>query len=202
MSSHSRGGCKTGTAGSKSAGRGTLSRWHLFKRFSRNQDGVMAIEFAFLALPFIGTLFAILEIALMFSAGQMLESGVNTAARMIRTGQVQAQGLSSSAFKDLVCANIPGILDCQNGLKVDVRSFENFGGITLPATTDDDGELIEGAFTFVPGNPSEVVVVRAYYAWSLILPGKFSGLSNMAGNKRMLASAATFRNEPFVATTN
>lgn len=162
----------------------------------------MAIEFAFLAVPFIGTLFAILETAMMFSASQMLETGINNASRMIRTGQVQSQGLSASAFKDLVCTNIPGILDCQNGLKVDVRSFPNFGSIALPATTDEDGELIEGAFTFVPGTPSEVVVVRAYYAWPLLLPGHFSGLSNMGGNKRLLASAATFRNEPFIAVTN
>ena len=162
----------------------------------------MAIEFSILALPFIGTLFAILETALMFSANQMLETGVTNAARMIRTGQVQAQNMDATAFKDLVCANIPGIIDCTNGLKVDVRSFPNFGSISLPPSTDTDGELLEENFTFLPGQPSEVVVVRSYYTWSLLLPGYFSGLSNMGGNKRLLASAATFRNEPFESVLN
>jgi len=186
----------------KSKGRRIFFRVKCVKRFSRDQDGAMAVEFAILSLPFIGTLFAIFEAALMFSASQMLDTGINTAARMIRTGQVQAQSMDATAFKNLVCANIPGMLDCANGLKVDVRSFPNFGNISLPPATDDDGELKEENFTFLPGNPSEVVVVRAYYSWQLLFPGQFSGLSNMGGNKRLLASAATFRNEPFESVLN
>ena len=38
--------------------------------FARRQEGAAAVEFAFVALPFFALLFAILETALVFFAGQ------------------------------------------------------------------------------------------------------------------------------------
>lgn len=167
-----------------------------FVAFSRDENGVVAVEFAIVILPFLALLFAIFETAFVFFADQMLENAVSEAARQIRTGQVQTGGVDENGFKNLVCANVVGMFDCANGLAVDIRSFPDFGTVALPDATNADGDLTNN-FTFQPGTSSEVVIVRAFYPWSLLTPAHFTGLSNMTGNKRLLAAAAAFRNEPF-----
>ena len=48
----------------------------LARRFARAQDGAAAVEFALVAAPFLALIFAILETALVFFAGQTLEAAV------------------------------------------------------------------------------------------------------------------------------
>ena len=48
----------------------------LVRRFVRQQDGSAAVEFGMVAVPFLGLTFAILETALVFFAGQTLETAV------------------------------------------------------------------------------------------------------------------------------
>jgi Flp pilus assembly protein TadG len=61
-------------------------------RFARHQDGAAAVEFALIAVSFLALLFAILETALVFFAGQTLESAASDAGRLIMTGQAQTAG--------------------------------------------------------------------------------------------------------------
>lgn len=171
-----------------------LSR--LLGRFRRNEKGATAIEFAIVATPFLALLIAIFETTLIFFTQSALETGVANAGRLIRTGQAQTQGISEAAFKTAICDSLAGYLDCQNKLTVDVRSFDNFGGITLPPALDEDGEL-NGGTAFSPGGTSQVVVVRAFYVWDMITPDHITGLSNMPDGKRLIAAASAFRNEPF-----
>ena len=74
------------------------SRWS-FKRFRRDEDGATAVEFGLIALPFIALMMATIEIALVFFAGQALETAVDTASRLIRTGQAQQDGFNADDFK-------------------------------------------------------------------------------------------------------
>ena len=48
-----------------------------------------------------------------------------------------------------------------------------------------------------PGTACTVVLVRVFYAWPVFTPILTPFLSNMAGNKHLLYSAAAFRNEPY-----
>ncbi len=168
----------------------------LLRRFHRSSDGTTAIEFGIVAVPFLGLLIAIFETTLIFFTQSAIESGVANAGRMIRTGQVQAQGLSEDDFKTMVCDSLSGYLNCNTNLTVDVRSFSNFGSVVLPDATDDDGNLTND-FEYAPGTSSEVVVVRAFYVWDMLTPDHITGLSNMPGGKRLIAAASAFRNEPF-----
>ena len=171
----------------------------IVKRFRRSQDGATAIEFAMVAAPFLYLLMAIFETGLMLFAEYIIENGVAKAARQIRTGQVQTQGMSAGQFKTLVCGNLAAFLDCDANLNVDVRSFTKFADVSLPAPLNDDGTMSESVTTsasFDPGDAMEVVVVRTYYGWKLFTPG-ISHLSNMAGDKRLLTAGAAFRNEPY-----
>ena len=59
--------------------------------FARQQSGAVAVEFGLVALPFLGLTFAILETALVFFAGQTLETAVQDsgAAGHDRSGAIQ-----------------------------------------------------------------------------------------------------------------
>src|SRR5262245_34610674 len=72
--------------------------------FVDGADGASAVEFALIAAPFLALLFAILETALIFFSGQVLEAAVQDSARLIFTGQAQNAGYSQQQFKDQVCA--------------------------------------------------------------------------------------------------
>ena len=86
----------------------------LVRRFLRKKDGAAAIEFAMVAAPFLALVFAILETAIVFFAGQALETATADSARLIMTGQAQKSGLSQTQFKDEVCKRIYGLFDCMS----------------------------------------------------------------------------------------
>lgn len=164
-------------------------------RMAKDKKGATAVEFAIVALPFFALLGAILETALVFFAGIMMDHALNQSAREIRTGQLQLAGGSPEAFRNSVCGRTAGLVSC-NRLRIDVRTLESFGGATtLPL--DEDGMVDMEAISFLPGNPGEIVLVRAFYDWPLIVPNLGLGMSNMSGNRRLLTSTTAFRNEPF-----
>ena len=170
-------------------------RNRLIRRFGKSDRGVTALEFALVGGPFIYLLGVIFETGLMLFAEYAIENGVARAARMIRTGQVQKASMSASAFKDEVCGSLNAFLDCDSRLKVDVRKFTAFSDISVPEPVDDEGNVTVDE-NFQTGGPMEVVVVRAYYDWKLIMPG-ISQLSNISGGRRLLSAGAVFRNEPY-----
>src|SRR6476661_10517044 len=102
----------------------------LVRRFVRQQDGAAAVEFGLVAVPFLGLTFAILETALVFFAGQTLETAVADSARLIMTGQAQTQSFDAAAFKNSVCSKVGGLFDCANGIYVDVKPYTSFSAIT------------------------------------------------------------------------
>jgi Flp pilus assembly protein TadG len=165
-------------------------------RFVKRQEGSAAVEFGMVAAPFLGLLFAIMETALVFLAGQVLETAVADSSRLIMTGQAQSQGFSQSAFKSAVCSKIYGLFDCQGGVYVDVKTFTSFGGVTMTKPVDANGNFIND-FVYQPGGPSDIVVVSLFYQWPVYVSLLGFSMQNMSGNKRLLIATAAFRNEPF-----
>src|SRR3954468_826064 len=84
------------------------------RRFRRNRRGSAAVEFALVAPIFFALLFAIIETAIVFFAGQVLETVTQDSARMIMTGQAQNAAFSQSQFKSYVCGKIGILFDCAN----------------------------------------------------------------------------------------
>jgi Flp pilus assembly protein TadG len=178
-------------------------RHHLLRaqirRFVRRKDGATAVEFALVAAPFMALLFAILQTGLVFFANQTLETAVADASRLILTGQAQMQSFDQAAFKQAVCSRIYAMFDCESGLYVDVRTYANFASANTSEPIDSGGNLTKD-FTYNPGGPGDIVVVRAMYEWPIYvsaLPGNNLGLTNMAGGQRLLMATAAFRNEPY-----
>jgi Flp pilus assembly protein TadG len=167
-------------------------------RLLRRQDGAAAVEFALIAAPFLAMVFAILETAVVFFAGQVLETAAADGARLIMTGQAQLQGFSQAQFKNAVCAKIYGLFDCAGGLYIDVKTYASFAAINnsqLPV--DANGNLQTGSFGYQPGSPGDIVVVRLMYQWPVYVSLLGLNLSDMSGSKRLLMSTVAFRNEPY-----
>src|ERR1700759_1352423 len=102
-----------------------LSAVRALDRLLRREDGAAAVEFGLVAAPFLALTFAIMETAIVFFSGQALETAVADSARLIMTGQAQTQGFNQAAFKNAVCAKIFGLFDCQNGVYIDVQTFQS-----------------------------------------------------------------------------
>jgi Flp pilus assembly protein TadG len=167
------------------------------RRFIRQQDGATAVEFAMVAAPFLAMMFAIIETAIVFFAGQTLETAGADSARLIMTGQAQTQGFDQTAFKNAVCTKIYGLFDCAGGLYVDVQNYSSFSAINTGKPIDASGNLQTGTFGYQPGGPGDIVVVRLMYQWPVYVSLLGLNLADSAGSKRLLMSTIAFRNEPY-----
>ena len=109
----------------------TVSVRNVFRRFRRNRQGSAAVEFALVAPLFFGMLFAIIETAIVFFAGQLLEQGTAESARLMLTHQAQDSGMNETAFKTDLC----------NRIKVMFNCYGNLGNITVDVKVFAPGDL-------------------------------------------------------------
>ena len=172
----------------------TVSFTALLRRFRRNRKGDAVVQFALVAPMFFALLFAIIESALMFFATQVLETITQDSARMILTGQAQNSNYLAADFKTYVCGKIPALFTC-SGLSVDVQSYNSFSAISI------NSQISGGAFVnnmqYNPGGPGDIVVVRVFYQWPQFVTGLGYNVTNLSGNKRLLAATAAFQHEPY-----
>jgi Flp pilus assembly protein TadG len=168
------------------------------KGFSGNRKGSAAVQFALVAPLFFAVIFAIIESALVYFAGQILETGTRDTARLILTHQAQDSSLSAQDFKTTLCNSVSMLLNC-NLLSVDVRSYP-----VSPPTAITPYSPINAAGQYAPNtvylpppaNDSSIVLVRAFYPWPLFVTGLGFNLTNVGSNSRLLIATAAFRVEP------
>jgi Flp pilus assembly protein TadG len=158
------------------------------------RDGVAAVEFSLVALPFFALLVAILETGYFYFLAVQLQGAAAEGARQVRTGVVQQAETTELALADLktrVCNNVTSI-GCSD-LIFDVRSYLNFEAIS---ETPPPLILPEDA-AFLPGSAGSTVVVRVAYTWNFVTP-----FLKTVIDKKQLVSTITFRNEPFQPQSN
>ena len=165
------------------------------RRLVRQQDGAAAVEFALVAAPFLAMVFAIIETAVVFFAGQALETAAADSARLIMTGQAQNAGYDQAKFKEAVCGKIYGLFNCNGGLHVDVKNYPSFASI--PTAKPITNGNMDNNFGDAPGNPGDIVVVKLMYQWPVYVSLLGLNLSDISGGKRLLMSTVAFRNEPY-----
>jgi len=168
------------------------------RRFIVRDDGTTAVEFAVIALPFFALIFAVLETALVFFTGQVLQTAAADTARLVLTGQVQSQNMTQEKFMEEACARVYGLFKCggEDGMMVDVRTYSSFSDIDNNKPINAKKEL-DLTPTYQPGGPGQIVVVRLLYKWPINLSLLGFDLSDLTGEKRLLIGTAAFRNEPF-----
>lgn len=180
----------------------TASFRKILRLFRCNRRGSAAVEFAMVAPVFFALLFAIIETAIVFLAGEVLEMMMENSARMIVTGQAQLQSYSQQDFQNyvqtVVCKQIPVLFSCTN-IYVDVQSYPAFSTVTINSQIDPSGQFIDN-MQYKPGGACDIVVVRLFYQWQLIVTGLGYNISNLAGNKRLLSATAAFKNEPYAGS--
>lgn len=167
--------------------------------FLRDDRGTTLIEFALLGVPFFSIIGAILETAMIFFAGQVLDSAVQDASRFVRTGE--AGGFSLTQFRTTLCNRLYGLFDCTK-LRINVSVINNFSSATieLPYDPDDctpsdcDWTLAEN---YNAGTGSDVILVRVFYRWPTIIDFGGFNLQNIGDGSRLLAGVRVFRNEPY-----
>jgi len=174
----------------------TVSVRKALRRFRRSRQGSAAVEFALVAPVFFALLFAILETAIVFFAGQVLESITQNSARMILTGQAQTAGFKQVDFQTYVCNQIPALFTCAN-VYVDVQSYPAFSSVNINSQIDASNNFVSNNLQYNPGGPGQITVVRLFYQWPLVVTGLGYNISNLAGSKRLLVATAAFQNEPF-----
>lgn len=177
-------------------------------RFRHDRRGSAAVEFSLVALPFFALLFAIIETAIVFFAGQVLETGVQDAGRQIYTHQLQDKTLSDAekktAFQKDLCDRVKVLFSCSDTAKLDVDVQFYAPGVAITITDPiTAGSYNGGSLKFIlpPAGSAATVVVRGFYQWPMIVTGLGYNISNIARgsdsySKRLLAATTAFHVEP------
>jgi Flp pilus assembly protein TadG len=174
------------------------SAYRVGRRFVRDAEGSVAVEFALTAIPFFTLLFAIFEAGTVFFASATLDQSLNDAARLIRTGQAQSAGTTVAQLTTKICNDVALLTNCTANLKLDVRVYSSFSGVAYPAVTAANGTVDNSKLAFNVGTAGDIVLIRAFYVWNIMSPFT-TGLANNTSGTRLLQSSVAFRNEPFTS---
>jgi Flp pilus assembly protein TadG len=159
------------------------------------------VEFGLISLPLMLMVFGLLELALVFVVGATLDTATEIASRRIRTGEFQISAAHTQGdFKTLVCGGMSWLSgQCTANLWLDVRTFSTFNGLAAAQPLDTTTFKPPAGLCFSAGQPTDIVLVRAYFEWTLFTPLLNHALENMGGGsgKRVITATTAFRNEPF-----
>lgn len=180
------------------------------RQLSKDEGGTTAIEFAAVIGPFLFLLFGIMSVGFYFFVVFSLENAVESAARVIRTGQAQTMSppMTNAQFKQRVCDALPDFMkgsDCANNkIRVNVQNFAGYGSITTPSCVDGGGALIPtGGQVYNPGTANAVVLVSVCYEWELSkamanIPYWISpAAAKMTNGSTLVQASAAFTTEPY-----
>ena len=173
----------------------------LLRSFISHRGATSAVEFGLVAAPYVALTLAILQTAIVFFAGQTLETAAATAARLVLTGQAQTQGWTADQFKQQVCSQIYAIFNCQNGIYIDVETYPSFSAVNTGMPVSN-GTFNVSALGYNPGGPGDIVMVRLYYQYPVYADVLGSGLGNLNGGLNLLAATAVFKNEPYQSSAS
>jgi Flp pilus assembly protein TadG len=168
------------------------------RQLASSRDGSTTVEFALILPVLVLLMMGTIQVSMIMLAGRHLENAIGDLGRMVRTGQAQGQKMTQAQFRTNLCSKIAPLMQCdESNLFLEVRELASFGA----ALQDQPVDATSGSFSRQPvfelGSAGRIVLVRAIYRYPLWVPVVGSSLSDLPNGKRLLASAAAFRNEPF-----
>lgn len=173
------------------------------RRFWRNSDGSLAIEFALLAGPFAVLLFAIIESCVSFAGQQLLSNAAEDVARQFRTGKIKAADVEDAEeLHGMICERIKILVaEGCTGLEVDLRAYDTFAqaaAVRIIYTGSGGTRDLAGSnFGFSPGRSQTKNMLRVFYKWPVMTDLMRLAMSNLEGSKTLLFATVTWQNEPF-----
>ncbi|MBX2834821.1 MAG: pilus assembly protein [Micavibrio sp.] len=164
-------------------------------RYLYEKTATTAIEFGLLFIPYLMVILAIIELAIMYTSASLLEGATQSAARMIRTGQLQQSAADPQVqFRDKLCDYATVLIDC-NKITVEVIPIVNFTSYEdFDPEYDEDGNLISQGFDV--GSSNDKILVRASYRYRLMTPFIGEILSGNTGY-RLFMSTIVLQTEPY-----
>lgn len=162
--------------------------------------GAAALEFALVAAPFVAMIFAILQIGLIYLAGNELETAVERAARPLLTGSAQQASLTQSQFLTSVCSYLPALFSC-SGLMVDLQVASAFSSANTakPTLIFDSSGKVTNQWSFSTGSSGSILVLRVFYQFPILFAPFGRSLANLANGDHLLMATAVFQVEPYAA---
>lgn len=166
------------------------------KKWGKKTDGTTAIEFSLLAIPYLMLTLGIIELAIMYTSASLLEGATNSAARMIRTGQIQQadSGDPETMFRDELCDYANALIACGD-VEVEVLqmdSFSDFGD--MAPVYDGDGNMVSQGFD--AGGANDRVLIRVAYRYEMMTP--FIGpVLGGADSSWLFMSTVVLQTEPY-----
>ncbi|WP_374547758.1 TadE/TadG family type IV pilus assembly protein [Rhodoblastus sp.] len=197
---------------------GRAKPFGLLARFGRSRGGVTAVEFAMVAVPFLGLLCAIFETAFVFFAQASFDNAVNNVARQVLVNAFASNATQTTAsFKTTTfCPALPSFIKCAN-VTLNVQSFDpsttNFASV---ASSIGKSWYNNQAANVNLGARGWIVLFQAFYPMPVYLSvltvsgptntgvanfyGQASGSvytnPNGSGFVHAIFSTVVFRNEP------
>jgi Flp pilus assembly protein TadG len=182
----------------------------------RSESGNTLLEFAFVAPMLILLLVMIIDLGIMLTTQSLLNGAAQDAARLVRTGQIYAQGNSITPFENQICSDMAPVMsttNCQSKVVFEVQTFTSFGTVSFTACSQTSYQTGSGTVcSFSPGVAQQIVGVRVTYNRPFMIPwvgaclttggscwfgpgtkGTVSGGTNTVP----LMSTFVFQNEPF-----
>ena len=179
------------------------------RAFLSDRGGAAAVEFAIVAVPFLGLCAAIIQVAFLIWAAQNFDRALQNGVRGLLTGQFQLARASQSnaqsvqdALKDQICgtgsARIPTLFRCAD-LKVDVTTSSNFSGSTAGTPYNAQTGTWSTGFgsNYTCPKPGTIVTVTAAVEFPTFLGLLGVNLKTFANGSHLLMSTAVFRTEPY-----
>ncbi|MGU3539241.1 TadE/TadG family type IV pilus assembly protein [Methylobacterium sp. A54F] len=192
-------------------GSGSGQGRRVLSAFARAEGGAAAVEFALTAVPFLGFVFVILQVALYHFAQQALDHATRSASRLVMTGAAQAQALSADQFRTtMLCPNLRMPLACSS-ITVSVTTVARAGeglsaakiypfiqqGVPALAAVNLDPQKT----SYCLGGPGDILFIDVAYSFMNVGGFLQRALGGAAAGAMVLRSTNLITNEPFSIAT-
>lgn len=147
------------------------------RRFQRDERAATAVEFAIIAVPFLGVLLAIFESTFVLFNAEVMDSVAANVSRQLMTGQIQTSGqtcaLQKQTFQNMICplsgarpgTALPANFDCSKVI-IDVRASNAVNNLDVSNSLYANPTQAQ----FAPAPQGQNNIIRVIYPLPAILP--------------------------------
>lgn len=176
----------------------TLNIKSFLRRFRRDEDGQMLVEFA-LAVPLMFTLFMTsVELGIYSFRQGFLDRGLDIAVRSVRLNT--GANYDHSDIKAMVCEYSGFLENCETTLKLEMKpvSARAFSGFPNSPDCVDTSMAVTPSTTFVHGSEHQLMMLRACYSFDPVFPlaGLGRSFSKDGAGRVKMVSMSGFVQEP------
>lgn len=168
------------------------------RQFLRDEGGSASVEFVLVFPVYLSMLLMSIELGFITLRHSLLERGLDIAVREIRLGTGTAP--QHDEIKELICENAIMILDCENSLRLEMRSADIRAFNSLDATADctDAAEPTKPVRQFTPGQENQLMLLRACLRYNPLFPEDALGsaLTKDASGQAAVVVMSAFVQEP------